>query len=88
VAASDPCALAVIWYRGSEWMAITTAMNTARAFDLGIHLASALARWLRGRWHAHGSIPVYCYRERESKDITSPHIDSFEKVWMSAKSTR
>ena len=41
--------------------------------------------------HAYGipaaHSPVFCYRESESGDIATAYLDSFEKVWMSAKST-
>ena len=31
--------------------------------------------------------PVFCYRESESGDIAAAYLDSFERVWASAKST-
>jgi hypothetical protein len=31
--------------------------------------------------------PVFCYRESECGGIANAYLDSFEKVWMSAKST-
>jgi Helix-turn-helix domain len=40
--------------------------------------------------HAYGipaaRSPVFCYRESGSGDIGAAYVDSFEKVWMSAKS--
>jgi len=40
--------------------------------------------------HAYGipaaHSPVFCYRESESGDIAAGYVDSFERVWMSAKS--
>jgi transcriptional regulator with XRE-family HTH domain len=30
--------------------------------------------------------PVFCYRKSESSKIAAAHVDSFERVWMSAKS--
>jgi transcriptional regulator with XRE-family HTH domain len=30
--------------------------------------------------------PVFCYRESESGDIATAHLDSFERIWMSARS--
>jgi hypothetical protein len=40
--------------------------------------------------HAYGipaaRSPVFCYRESESGEIAGAYVDSFERVWMSAKS--
>jgi len=40
--------------------------------------------------HAYGipaaQSPVFCYRESESGGIATAYLDSFERVWMSAKS--
>jgi hypothetical protein len=40
--------------------------------------------------HAYGipaaRSPVFCYRESESGDIADAYLDSFERVWVSAKS--
>jgi hypothetical protein len=40
--------------------------------------------------HAYGipaaHSPVFCYRESESGEIAAGYVDSFERVWMSAKS--
>jgi hypothetical protein len=40
--------------------------------------------------HAYGvpaaHSPVYCYREAESGDMATAYLDSFERVWASAKS--
>jgi hypothetical protein len=40
--------------------------------------------------HAYGipaaHSPVFCYREFESGDIATAYLDSFERVWISAKS--
>jgi hypothetical protein len=41
--------------------------------------------------HAYGipaaHSPVFCYREAGNGDIATAYLDSFERVWMSAKST-
>ena len=40
--------------------------------------------------HAYGIpaaySPLFCYRESESGDIATAYLDSFERVWLSARS--